>query len=655
MNFFAEQDRARRNTWVLLALMIVAIVSLITLTTLVVSVFFYVASNGGDSVSMTGAIEQGLSQRPEQFLRSEIFVWSAVGILCVVVGGAGFKLLELGGHGYKVAQALGGTIIPPNSQEPGHRKVLNIVEEMAIASGNPVPHVYVLPEQSINAFAAGTNNKNAVIGVTQGCIELLNREELQGVIAHEFSHIHNGDMRINLRLVALLHGILIIGLIGSYLLLSGRYGRHGRRHYHRSRNDNRGAQLGLGLALWILGYCGVFFGKLIKSAVSRQREFLADASAVQFTRNPEGIANALQKIGGHAHHALIEAPSAEAYSHFYFGQGVTSAFGRLTATHPPLETRIRRIQKNWDGQFITPSAPPQQTHSTVSRVAPSSARAHAGEAIEFTGAASLAMAAQAIESIGNPTKQHLDQAQKTLASIPDKLLEAARDPYSARALIYALILPPMGTPEHQTHLQWLKTEAHPTTLEALSNLVRPVKSLAADHIIPLLEAAAPALQLQSKNQYQDFKTILSGLIKLDKTVSVKEWCLFRSVTCLCEQRKLKERLALSHQTRAASIILCKVIEHASSTDKKAQFEHLKKNAGALPLQWIAPSDITLSTMDKAIRLLSQLRPLDKPKFLKLLAQAIFADDHVTEQEALLFKAVADLLNCPIPLTQFKTS
>src|SRR5690606_35608921 len=168
-------------------------------------------------------------------------------------------------------------LIPASASDPAERRILNIVEEMAIASGNPVPQVYLLEEESINAFAAGTDRRNAVIGVTNGCIKLLNREELQGVIAHEFSHIHNGDMRLNLRLVALLHGILLIGLVGSFML---------RSSPHRSRNKNHGAIVGMGLAFVILGYCGVFFGNLIKSAVSRQREFLADASAVQFTRNP---------------------------------------------------------------------------------------------------------------------------------------------------------------------------------------------------------------------------------------------------------------------------------------------------------------------------------------------------------------------------------
>ena len=261
MNFFAEQERARRKTLVLIGLMTAAVASLILMTAVTIGAVLHFVQQPTDSNTVVINLQNTWREHFLGILQSDILYYAAAGVLTVVLGGSIFKLLQLGGSGRRVAEALGGRLILSNTNNAMERKTLNIVEEMAIASGNPVPPVYLLEEAGINAFAAGTDRRNAVIGVTRGCIELLNRDELQGVIAHEFSHIHNGDMRLNLRLVAILHGILLIGLIGSMLLRSS--SRHNRK--------NQGAQLGLGLAFVILGYCGVFFGNLIKAAVSRQR------------------------------------------------------------------------------------------------------------------------------------------------------------------------------------------------------------------------------------------------------------------------------------------------------------------------------------------------------------------------------------------------
>ena len=248
---------------------------------------------------------------------------------------------------------MGGRLLHPQTTDLNERKILNVVEEMAIAAGTPVPPVYLLEnEEGINAFAAGHAPNDAIIGVTRGCVQTLSRDELQGVIGHEFSHILNGDMRLNLRLMGVLFGILLIGLTG-YILLRSTSG-YGYRVRVNSRDDDRGRRNILpliGLALYVIGYVGVFFANLIKAAVSRQREFLADASAVQFTRNPEGIAGALKKIGRLAGSAMHEPRAAEA-SHMFFGNigGVGQLFG-LLATHPPLVERIRRLDPSFDGDF----------------------------------------------------------------------------------------------------------------------------------------------------------------------------------------------------------------------------------------------------------------------------------------------------------------
>jgi len=515
MNFFAEQERARRNTLVLVGLMTAAVICLILMTALAASLILNFAQQSVDSPSLGANMQVPWSEHALALLHSDILYYAAAGVLVTVLGGSLFKFLQLGGSGRRVAEALGGRLLLPNTSDSQERKILNIVEEMAIASGNPVPPVYLLDEPGINAFAAGTDRRNAVIGVTKGCIELLNREELQGVIAHEFSHIHNGDMRLNLRLVAVLHGILLIGLIGSMLL------RSTSRH---SRSKNHGAQLGLGLAFLILGYCGVFFGNLIKAAVSRQREFLADASAVQFTRNPIGIANALKKIGGHSEHALLHSSRAAEFSHMYFSQGITSALGLMMATHPPLAQRIRKIQPRWDGAMITPHIETAKEASS----APKRARTDAG------AAAAVAMMA-AVDEVGNTSPERIEDAQVFLLQLPEAILSAAREPFSCRALIFWLLLD-RDTSVFPKQWQLLAESTDAATMTALEALRSPMTELQRKDFLRVIDLCLPALKTLSPNQYQSFKKDLIRLIKADDKISVFEWCLYRIVTSNYEER-----------------------------------------------------------------------------------------------------------------------
>ena len=271
----------------------------------------------------------------------QLFLLAAVGTLAVIALGSGFKTLELAQGGSSVATMLGGRLVAPTTTDPDERKLRNVVEEMAIAAGVPVPQVYLLPEeQGINAFAAGHSTSDAVVAVTAGAVRLLTRDELQGVIGHEFSHILNGDMRLNLRLMGIVFGILCLAVIGRVLL------------YTRSRSSKDKNPLPLlGLALIVIGWIGVFFGRLIQAAVSRQREFLADASSVQFTRNPAGLAARSRKIGGLSFGSKLEAAHAEEASHMFFGNGMSESFFHLMETHPPLAERIRAIDPSFDGTF----------------------------------------------------------------------------------------------------------------------------------------------------------------------------------------------------------------------------------------------------------------------------------------------------------------
>jgi Zn-dependent protease with chaperone function len=336
-DFFERQDIARRNTTRLVILFALAVLTLIvSIDLLLAGVLGYLGRNPD-----TGAINWALAADPQ------VLSLSIIGTLLVAGGGSLFKIAQLRGGGQVVAEQLGGRLLNPDSTVPSEQQLLNVVQEMALASGAPTPPVYLMDnEAGINAFAAGFTPSDAVIGVTRGAAEAFTRDELQGVIAHEFSHILNGDMRLNIRLIGLLHGILIIGMLGYFVLRMAAFSGVGRS---RSReNSSPLPMLALGAGLMAVGFFGMLFGNLIKAAVSRQREFLADASAVQFTRNPGGIAGALRRIGGATTGSGIESPNAPEASHMFFGLA-TSGFSGLFATHPPLAERIRRIDPSWDG------------------------------------------------------------------------------------------------------------------------------------------------------------------------------------------------------------------------------------------------------------------------------------------------------------------
>src|SRR5690554_3021863 len=358
MNFFEHQDIARRNTRLLIILFFVAVAILVVLTGAAVAVF----AGGMDNNGATGAYEPNF-----------IFHWDIILAACgVVVSGISlavlYKWAVLRPGGRVVAEKLGGRRLDPGSSEPLERKVLNVVEEMAIAANMPVPPVYLLEhEEGINAFAAGYSPKDAVIGITRGCAEQLTRNQLQGVVAHEIAHILNGDMRMNIRIMAVLNGILFISHAG-YLILRTTALSGGRR----SNNDNSKNLLPfLGIALLIIGSIGVFFGNIIKAAVSRQREYLADASAVQFTREPETIGGALQQIGALQAGSQIENQNASEASHLFFGQAI-SKWASIFATHPPLESRIKRVLPQWDGTFKANSP---QTAAVAPESSPAAASA----------------------------------------------------------------------------------------------------------------------------------------------------------------------------------------------------------------------------------------------------------------------------------------
>ncbi len=599
----------------------------------------YFAQTQSNSISAYNARGTSLSEHFLHLLGSPITAWIALGVIGVVTLGCLYKWLQLGRGGKAVAEALGGRLIDPGSADPLERKALNIVEEMAIASGNPVPPVYLINDDAINAFAAGLDRRDAVIGLTHGCIKLLSRDELQGVVAHEFSHIHNGDMRLNMRLIAILHGILLIGLIGYYIV-HGSGGAYRHHHQHRRRD---GKQVSLGLALMAIGYGGTFFGNIIKAAVSRQREFLADASAVQFTRNPSGISGALKKIGGYSGGSQLSSGNAAEFSHLFFGQGVRTAFSSLMATHPPLQDRIKRIEPRWAGRF--PNVADEaviDNRVSGAEAAVSQFSQHAPQSNTYS-----AIDESIVNQVGEAGFESISRADQLIEGLPKALYEAAHEAFSARAVAYGLLLDNTVT-VRDTQLSQLKRSAHPATYKVLLQMLDAVVVLPRDARLTLLSLCMPALKQLSSPQYLVFKKNLAELVKADRKVSLFEWSLYRITTKTIEgsAKSGKKRLAqLSDEVKNILYFT------ALAGKNKAPLKAFNQGLAALnmPLHVELPArGLSLSALDKSLNQLENTSPLQKPQLLKALLKVINADGEVTHDEKAIFRAVADTLNCPVP-------
>jgi Zn-dependent protease with chaperone function len=429
--FFEHQAEARRNTrWLL------------------VGMLASVLATGAGLYAVLVAIEMASTRmrrvfgyQPE-FWNPRLFAVCVIGSFVFVLGASAFRMLSLRGGGARVAEMLGGRLVSGQARDLLEKRLLNVVEEMSIASGVPVPQVFVLETESgINAFAAGFSLDDAAIAVTRGALEKLTRAELQGVIAHEFSHVLNGDMRLNTRLMGTVFGIVCIGLCGRALMrLSSN-----RSSVFRSRNRNGGGYVFvLGLGVFLVGWLGELMGKLIKAAVSRQREFLADASAAQFTRDPMAVAGALKKIGGHSSGSSVLAPAAEEASHLFFGDLQSHFFAHSWfATHPPLQERIQRLDPTFRGEFAqVPEGIAEEPRAASVGVAGFAAG----------GGETRARAADVVERIGvlDRDRQALEQSRRRIGALPEVLRQAAANPFSACAMVYALWLndPPERVSEH---------------------------------------------------------------------------------------------------------------------------------------------------------------------------------------------------------------
>ncbi|MDR4517867.1 MAG: M48 family metallopeptidase [Nitrosomonas sp.] len=629
MNFFELQARARQSTTRLVVLFMLAVFTLIILTNLLVMFVF-----GFFNLQFL-TLESFFQQ-----FDWNLFLKVGVGVIAIVIFGSLYKINSLGGSGEKIAEMMGAELIVNGSGDVYKQRVLNVVEEMAIASGTPVPLVYLLHEDGINAFAAGDSPSNAVIGVTRGAIEKLNRDELQGVIAHEFSHILNGDMNLNLQLIGILHGIMVLGLIGEYLLRSD----------GRSRNSrNVGGAVMLGLGLMAIGYGGTLFGNLIKASVNRQREYLADASAVQFTRNPGGIAGALKRIGSDAAGSTLLNPNGAEISHALFGDGIRHTVTSLLATHPPLEQRIRQIEPNWNGKFDVPAIEESQLSEDFSShdSQPKAAGLMAGAAAMMAGGAF-------VNRIGQLNDAQINYAHLVLNELPAEIKQAAHDPFAARALIYFMVLdnaPAM----RQQQLQHLETAADDGVYAETVKLVKQFAKLELAHRLPVLDIALSTLRQLSKRQYLLFKENLNVLVKMDNRIHLFEWTvqqiIFHHLDIAFEEKKQQTGQLMLAQTRQACAVVLSLLVHAGkpqSVSKEHAFSAAREKLDGLDIALLPTNVLKLEHVSTALDQLARLAPLKKPLLLKAFAQAIVADQQVSAAEAELFRAIADLIDCPMP-------
>ena len=651
MDFFAQQARVRRSARWLVLLFALAVAAIIAAVDLICA-FFLVGS------------------RPAALLGISVAVLALIGLSSL------FRIASLRGGGSAVARSMDATPVPADTANPAWKRLRNVIEEVAIASGVPVPENWVMENESgINAFAAGYTPADAAVCVTQGCLDKLDRDELQGVIAHEFSHVLNGDMRLNIRLIGLLFGILALGIIGRFLMYSSS---------GRSRRDSGNIAL-VGLAVFVIGYIGLFFGKLIQAAVARARESLADASAVQFTRQTSGIAGALKKIAALEFGSQLQASGRDEVRHMLFGEAERSSF---FATHPPILQRIKALEPQFDPQelqqivkkWVAAGGDPdsielQHPEHDLNRFAHDLAKADGdtvgneppafppdhGPLHRASGAlppqgAQLAIAAAGVAAqVGMPGSDDYRAANALHARMPDALASAARDPRGALAVVCALAL--SDQPELQRGQLAKIAQAFDVALaDAARGLMSHMGELHPMLRLPLAQMAFPALKRRPRAELENFTKTLGQLILADDRVDLDEYCLVKLV-----QVQVIAALDPSANFKAGSVRLtevpdalrdlCALIAHFGNDDTEAA-----RRAFLLAMQEALPNATPLfaipddwqGALDAALIKLSRLNPEGKQLTVRALTRAIAEDSKVSVAESELLRVVCAALGCPLP-------
>jgi Zn-dependent protease with chaperone function len=613
LDFFAAQAAAKRHTGLLVLLFALAWLGTIVLVDVGLAVAL-----GGDPATL--------------------FLPVAAGVTLVVLLGSGFHAVRLAaGGGDAVARMLGGRPLDRQTTDPAGRRLVNVVEEMAIASGLPVPRLYVLDgDAGINAFAAGFTPERSVVAVTRGALEQLDRDELQGVMAHELSHVLNSDTRLSTRLMAMVGGLTVLALLGRILL----------RADVRDREGRSTAAVGIGLCLLVAGSIGAFFGRLIRLAVSRQREFLADAASAQFTRNPEGLARALAKIQQQG--SRISSPGALEASHLFFAEGVGGFLSGLLATHPPVEERIRRLAPQGLAQGARPTAraaaPAEVPLPTPAEVV-----------LPTTAVPAVVGAAQAFSrAVGRPGPESAARAVHLLAALPPGLRAAAREPSGARALACALLL--CDGPEREAGLGPLARDAG--LRDEVRLLAAALDGVPREERLAVLDLALPALDHLSGPQASALQEDLAAIARADGHTTAFEWSVERIVRrrlapLLGGPRATPVRVRDVGEVQVECLELLSALAWAGERDAALAQRALDAALRVLgvPSRWSLLPDgrVDGARLDSALARLDEAAPELKGRILSACAACVLADARIVPSEMEVVRAVAAALGCPVPL------
>jgi Zn-dependent protease with chaperone function len=625
VDFFSRQEQSRRATQRLVLLFGLAFFAVALIT----------------AVAATVAVSMYADYDPMTFGARTWQQWTAnnlplIGTIVIVTMGlmvlaSLYRAATIARGGGQVARLLGGTQIHGDDPDPLHQRLVNVVEEMAIASGLPVPEIFVLDrEAGINAFAAGLTHTDAAVAVTRGSLERLNRAELQGVVAHEFSHILNGDMRLNQRLIGFSFGILVLWLMGRWLLRSMRFAR-------RSRNRGTSAAVLIGIALSVIGGIGVFFSRLIKAAVARHRERLADASAVQFTRDPGGLAGALKKIGGFTAH--LSSVETEEVAHMLFGRGGPSYRG-FFATHPPLVDRIRALEPSFDPRdFPTSAEPlPPPVESSV---------AVAAKLVPDEG-----VAPPQLDDSGSIGKPELGAAMRS--AIPEELYHAAHSQESSILLVLALALS-TDEPTRRRQEPLLEKRLGHERAARSARLRAELGYLDRRLWLPLLELAAPALKARPTEQLEFLFELVEALAAIDEQIDVFEFVMLRMLASYSGADARRRAPTIEVEAAVATVLATTAaFGHTDAGSARAACD-----AGLAAIGVKTTPEVTatverclaarrVTMLDDALSTLVRLKERSRRRVLIALLATIRHDRNVEIVEAELFRAVAAVLGCPMP-------
>lgn len=623
MDFFAQQDDARRRTRWLVVFFILAILGI---SAVLYGLFWF----------SQGYVAGSSGLDPLLMLRD-------FGVTAGVTGGfiflgSLFKLSQLRGGGPVVARELGGREVDPSTIDGEERRLLNIVEEMSIASGIPAPGVWVMDrEDGINAFAAGHDPSDAVIGVTRGALRELSRDELQGVVAHEFSHILNGDMRLNMRLIGWIFGIVMLALMGRGIMNVLRYSGGSR---NREGQQVQIAIFVAGLAIFLVGSLGEFFARLIQAAISRQREFLADASAVQFTRNPDGLKGALMRIAGYSKGGKLDSPMSGEASHMFFSGSGLFSWG--LATHPPIEQRIKALDPSWDGQGKRARRPRKGKGSRASEAS-----------MGFAGETTAAEATAAFDQLGHSESHDVAVGEQIYSQLNPKWVEMAHSRDGARTLIYGLLLSSDGAIEAGEVSYLQKTIGSARTEQALDWH----RTVGAEHSaikIALVDVAIAALRRLTLMEYEEFRAITHWMMASDSRIDLFEFMLQRMV-----RRHLDYAFGVSSEPKRRWAELPKLSPQVSMLVSAlaglSQASDHAFAAGAAAYQQQAPGatlrkveQLDLGDLEKVLEECERTPMTVRREILQICVVAVTADSIVESQEMELLRAIADSIGVSVP-------